>query len=202
MATKPTSKINLSNNNLIIVALLITLIVIGITILVGKGLVTTIVQDTKLIDKKNTAKVQLDKNLEAAPKLVEAYDQLNGNKQTIADALPNTSDFPALIAQLENMSAATGVNIKTVSPDRSSGVAVATATGDKPQPQIYKFAVTMSGSYDSLQKMLTAIEHSVRPMKVNNIQIAGTGNTLTFSISLSTYFQSVATIPYKLEVLK
>lgn len=201
MATKPTTKPSLSNNNFIIMALLITLVVLGITVLVGKGLVTTIILDTKVIAMKNTAKNQLTDNLKAAPQLVDAYNKLEGTKITIADALPNTSDFSGLIALLENMAGVSGVELKTVSPE-TTGDVVGPTTGDIPLAQEFKYTVTMSGSYDSLQKFLSAVENSVRPMKVTTLQIAGSGSELTFGLSLSTYYQDIAKIPYKLEVVK
>lgn len=201
MATNSTPKPKLSNNNFIIVAMLITLVTLGVTVLVGKSLVSTIIYNTKIIAMKNTAKNQLDANLKAAPKLVDAYTDLGDTKRIISAGLPNTSDFPGLMAQLENMAGVSGVVLKSVSPDSTSGV-VTTAPGDIPQPQEYKFAVTMSGNYVSLQKFLTTIENSIRPMRATSFQIAGTGSNLTFSISLSTYYQNAATIPYKLGVAK
>jgi Tfp pilus assembly protein PilO len=202
VATKSATKQNLSNNNFIILALLITLVVVGITVLVGKGLVSTIILDTKVIAKKNTANNQLASNLKSAPQLVDAYNQLVDTKKTIADALPNTSDFPGLIAQLENMAGATGVSLKSIAPDTSVTATTVTTPSDSPQPQEYKVALTTLGDYASLQKFLAAVENSVRPMKVTALQIGGSGSELTTSLSISAYYQDIATIPYKLEVVK
>lgn len=202
MATKPASKQNLSNNNFIIMAILITLIVVGVTVLVGKGLVTTIILDSKVIAKKNTANKQLDANLKSAPQLVDAYKKLADTKKIVADALPNTSDFSGLIAQLENMAGLSGVTIKSIVPDNSVVAVKAASASDTPQPQQYLFAVTMTGNYDSFQKFLTAVENSARPMKVTTLQVSGAGSDLTFGLSLTAYYQDVATIPYKLEVVK
>lgn len=202
MATNPATKQNLSNNNFIIMAILITLIVVGVTVLVGKGLVTTIILDSKVIAKKNTANKQLDNNLKSAPKLVDAYRKLADTKKIVADALPNTSDFSGLIAQLENMAGVSGVTIKTIAPDASVAPEAAARASDTPQPQQYKVAVTVTGNYASFQKFLAAVENSVRPMKATTLQISGDGSNLTFGISLSAYYQGIATIPYKLEVVK
>ena len=202
MANKSTTIQNLSNNNFIIIALLMTLVVVGITVMVGKGLVATIILDSKVIAKKNVANNQLESDLKAAPMLVDAYNQLADTKKTIADALPNTSDFPGLIAELENMAGASGVSLKSIAPDTSvSAIAVTTPT-DNQKPQEYKVALIVIGSYDSIQKLLASVENSVRPMKITAYQVGGSGSEITVSISLSAYYQSVATIPYKLEVVK
>ena len=202
MATNPATKQNLSNNNFIIMAILITLIAVGVTVLVGKGLVTTIILDSKVIAKKNTANKQLENNLKSAPKLVDAYQQLGDTKKIVADALPNSSDFSGLIAQLENMAGVSGVTIKTIAPDASVAPEAAARASDTPQPQQYKVAVTVTGNYASFQKFLATVENSVRPMKATTLQISGDGSNLTFGISLSAYYQGIATIPYKLEGVK
>jgi len=205
VATNPATKPNLSNNNFIIVAILITLVTVGITVLVGRGLVNVIILDSKVIAKKNIANKQLDSNLIAAPKLVDAYNQLGDTKRTLADALPNTSDFSGLMAQLENMTAVTGVSLKSIAPDTTAnlGNTVPVAPGsDNPAAQEYKVAMTIEGTYDSLLKFLSAVESSVRPMKATSLQIAGSGSDVTFGVSLTAYHQDIATIPYKLEVVK
>lgn len=203
MANKSSvAKPNLSNNNFIILALLITLVVVGVTVLVGKSLVTTIVLDTKVLAKKNTANNQLKKNLEAAPKLVDAYAQLADTKRSVNNSLPNKSDFSGLIAQVENMAGVSGVDLKSIAPDLLASSVAPVSTSEIPLPQEFKFTVSMAGSYDSLQKFLSAVENSSRPMKVNSLRVAGSGSSLTFELGLSTYYQDIATIPFKLEVVK
>jgi hypothetical protein len=206
-----------------IVLLLITLLVVGGAGLVGKTLFTGIVRDTKVLDAKSKANKQLDKNLEAAPKLVENYNALSDRRDLIANALPNTSDFPGLIALLENMSGQIGVTLKSVSPSLSATAAApapagaagattttgtaataSTATGtiEPPAAQPYSVSVAFDGNYTSLQQLLKSIELSARPMRVTSVQMSGSGSSLSAEVEITTYYQDKATLPFKTETVK
>lgn len=216
MATKDPTK-QLSNNNYFIVLLLLTLLVLGGAVLGGKLLVTDIIRDTKVKDAKNTANKQLDKNLTAAPQLVDRYDNLGARKNLIAEALPNTSDLPGLIALMENLSGSSGVSLKSVTPSQTatSGVASTTAPAEtasttpaatsgasKPMPQPYAVSLTFDATYPTLQKLLEAIEQSARPMRVTSVQLTGSGSSLAVTLDLTTYYQDKADLPFNTKVIK
>jgi Tfp pilus assembly protein PilO len=114
VATTKTEK--LSGNNLMIVLLLVTFLVVGISALLARALTGSIVLDTKVVKAKTTANKNLTADLTAAPQLVQAYSALGPEAQTLSDALPNDSDFPGLIVTLENMSNAAGLKLKSVAP--------------------------------------------------------------------------------------
>jgi Tfp pilus assembly protein PilO len=102
ISTNPTK--NMSNNNLIIIMLLVTLLVIGISAFIVNLLVRTIALDSKLVSKKLAAEKQLKENIVAAPNLIEAYRELGEERTLLEDALPTTADLPSLLVVLENMS--------------------------------------------------------------------------------------------------
>lgn len=202
-----TKQQQLSGNNLLIVMLLITLLVVGISGLVGKSLVTTALRDKKVLEKKSLAEKQLEKNIEAAPRLIDSYGQLGEKASVVANALPNTPDFPSLIVTLENMGRGAGIKIKSVTPvqagstDEADAAPVATSdTAPKPQP--YKFGIAFSGSYVGLAKLLTEIETSARPMRVLDIQLTGSGSALTGVVDVETYYQDKAELPFGKETVK
>ncbi len=213
MATKdPTKK--LSNNNYFIVLLLITLLVLGGAALGAKTLIDGIVRDTKVVTAKGKANQQLDQNLTAAPQLVERYQDLGSHKDLIANALPNTSDFPGLIALLENMSGSVGVTMKSVSPAQTASTGVTDTTGaaagadttapktGEAKPQSYAVSLTFDGTYSALQKLLEAIETSARPMRVTALQLSGSGGSLAVQMELTTYYQDKAGLPFSTETIK
>ncbi len=212
-ATKTTVKAeNLSNNNLMIVMLLISLLAVGVSVLVGKSLVTTIVRDTTVVKKESAADKQLSSDKDAAPKLVDAYGQLNDKTKLVADALPTEPDFPSLIVTLENMAKTAGVTLKSVTPaqagassvDASAGAtaAASTDTSVAPTPQSYKFGISFSGTYASLTKFLTVIETSARPMRVLDMQLAGGGSALSGQFDVETFYQGKAQLPFGKETVK
>lgn len=205
----PTNKAqNLSTNNFIIVMLLISFLVIGISALAVKSLYTTIQRDNKVREAKSKADKQLKENVEAAPVLVEAYNSLGDEKVLLGNALPNSVDFPSLIVVLENMANFSGVKLKTVSPLQLSANANSntstktTATSTATAPQVYGFTIALDGTYDAMRKLLEAIESSARPMRVTGMQLTGTGSAMSAQIDVETYYQAKASLPISKETIK
>ena len=212
-ATKPNQ---LSNGNYFIVLLLITLLVLGGTGLGAKTLVTNILRDTKVLTAKTRASDQLTKDLDAAPRLVDNYKLLGAKQQLIADALPNTSDLPGLMALLENLSASTGTNLKSIAPSLTTvatsaasatpaptaGTASAGGGAAAPTPQTYNVSLSLDSTYASMLKLLGALEQSARPIRVTSLQLSGSGSSLSAQLEATTYYQDKATLPIGEETVK
>ena len=212
------TKTQLSNNNYLVVILLVTLLVLG-----GAGLAVKVLGENawrgmKILNAKNKAVKQLDTNVANAPQLVQSYQNLGRNSGLISNALPTTSDFPGLIALLENMSGVAGVTLKSVSPSVASaastvgtgaaaaGTATTTATsGSGPAnaaAQQYSFTIAVDGSYDAIGKLMAGVETSARPMRVTSLQLSGTGKTLSAQIDLTTFYLDKAGLPFTTETVK
>lgn len=211
MANKTTAKLDsLSNNNLYIILALVSLLVLGITGFASKVLVKNLITNGKVLSAQGTAKSKLSTDLSAAPQLIAQFNNLGPKATTIADALPNDSDFANLLVVLQNMSGTAGVTVQSVAP-LTSGAATDTTTGSDsstsgsvtpPQPQEFNVSIAVAGSYDNLQKFLTTIEQSARPMRVTDAQFSGSGSQVTAQLSLTTYFQDKATLPFSKETIK
>jgi Tfp pilus assembly protein PilO len=200
---------NISNNNLMIILLLISLLVVGASALIVKTLFTSIVRDTKVVTAKSAADKQLKDDLDAAPKLVDSYATLGTQATVLADALPNGIDLPSLIVSVENMTADAGLKLKTVAPAQVAVDATGAGAGSTntdassaPAPQVYPFSVTFDGTYASLQKFLSDVETSARPMRVTGVQINGSGSALSGEIDMETYYQDKAQLPFSTETIK
>lgn|GEM_PF-1175310 len=221
MANKPANKVDqLSNNNYFIVLLLISLLVVGGTALGVKTFVGGIILDTKVYSAKDKANKQLDENIKNAPQLVDSYNNLGSKKDLIADALPNTSDFPGLMALMENLAGSTGVSLKSITPSQTAqttatgvdpNAAAGTGTGTggtasasalKPEPQPYAVSLAFDASYSALSRLLLAIEQSARPMRVTSLQLSGSGGSLAVQMEVSTYYQDKAELPFSTETIK
>ena len=205
MATKQDK---LAGNNLYIVLLLVTLLAVGATALVGKALVTKIVRDTKVVTAKDKAEKQLKKNLDTAPKLVDAYNELTYQKTVLADALPNSADLPSLLVTYENMAAQAGIRLVSVSsvasvvPVTPLSTTATTGVTVAPAPKTYSTSYTFAGSYVSLSKLFTAIELNARPMRITSVSLNGSGTSLNGDITVETYFQDKAELPIGTETIK
>jgi len=188
--------------------LLVTLLVLGVTAIAGKALITSIARDTKVAIAKDKAEKQLKENLVAAPKLVEAYDGLSSQKSVLADALPTTADLPSLLVTYENIAAQSGVKLKSIGSSVGAATTAAAADGSASSgsiaavPQTYDINYTFAGSYAALTKLFTAMELSARPMRVTSVNMNGSGSAMSGDISLQTYFQDKAELPIGTETIK
>lgn len=201
----PTSKTEkLSTNNLTIILALLSLLAIGATVLVARAQIIVIVRDTKVVKAQSKADENLKKDLAAAPQLVAAYSQLGSTAALVSDALPNTVDFPALIVALENMSVESGVVLKTVTTTGVPAAAETSKVGASTVgvPKTYNFGIDLDGSYTTISKLLTTIELSARPMRVNAVRFSGSGGSLSTSIDAETYYQDKAVLPFSKEIIK
>lgn len=199
-----------SNTNLSIILLLVTLLVVGASGLIAKNLITGIIRNTKVVDAKTRASNQLDLNLQDAPRLVDNYRQLGDRSTLIAAALPDTTDLPGLLVLLENISSDAGLKLKSVEPgfiadSLSSASTAKTATDtsvDPPKPKTFAVNAALDGSYPTLQKFVADMELSARPLRIDSIQLSGSGNALSAQLGLTTYYQDKGKLPYGKEVIK
>jgi hypothetical protein len=156
----------------------------------------------------------------------------------LADALPNTADFPGLIVMLENMSNDSGVSLKSVTPSGAvslaTGAGAATATPTAPTassvtsvassslasgtgggatgtssgstaaatPKTYSFSLEFDGTYVGLLKLLGDLQTSARPIRIAGMQLAGSGAQLSGTLTLQTFYQDKAQLPFSTETIK
>ena len=194
----------LSSNNLMIVMLLISLIVIGVTVLAAKSLGKNIARDNQIVQKKNIADNKLKENIVNAPSLVSDFAVLGDNKSILADALPLSVDFPSLLVTLENMSGASGQRLKSVQPAATTATASPepTASSTTPVPKPYQFGVATTGTFDSMIRFIRALETSARPMRIVDAQFVGSGSALSTTFTIETYSQDKAALPFTTEIIK
>ena len=200
----------MSTNNVIALSSLVSLLMLVALILVGRGLFKQITHNTRVISKQQAAETQLKNNLSALPALAAAYQNLGNSVPLISDALPTTADFPALVAMMESVGGTSGVSITGVSPadatasTPTSGTSVSAAVGSSasPTPSSFSFSVTANGKYSSILQFLTNLQKSARPITVTGLQLSGTSDALTATISATTYYFNPPALIDKTETVK
>ena len=212
MATKAEQQAEkLQGNNLFIVLTLVTLLVVGVTGFAVKFLWAEISRDKKVLDATNEAKNNIRADVDAAPQLIDAYKNLN-SQDKLANALPTTSDLPALIAMLENMSNQAVISLKSVTPPSAvvtSGAAPAAGTDPATAstststdasaaatPKPYDFTISFDGNFAALTQLFKNLELSARPIQMKTLQITGAANALSGDIDMETYYQDKAQLPF------
>lgn len=202
MATK-TSKTqkfadSLSTSNLIVVAVLLSFLSMGVALVIGRGLVSNMVLNAKIIGRKSSANKQITKNYNALKNLQTEYNGLGAIRDAVETSMPKRPSLPELYSMMENLGNSSQVNTQTVAP---------TATTDEnaaPGSDIMKLpvAVSVSGSYANIKKYLHNLEMSARPLHVDSITLGGNDTTMQASITLTTYYQGDADLSIGSEVVK
>ncbi len=192
-------------NTYIAIVAVITVLVVVVCGFIAKSLIGSIITDSQLIIKQNTANNDLSTKLQNIPQLINNYNSLSNKQQLIADALPSNPDFPQLVSIAQAMSLDSGVTLKSVAPTANSGTGSTTATptpGSSVGAQPYQFNVQVEGTYGQVVQFFKDIELSARPIKVLSTQLTGDGTALQADISLQTYYEGPATINDQTEPLQ
>lgn len=172
----------------------------------------------RVIEKKQAAKEQLDKNVEAVNTLINAYKQFvetpdniiggtatgsgdkdGDNAKIILDALPSKYDFPAVATSLEKLISDNGNTITSITgtDNEATQSAVASAV-----PVAIPFQISIAGNYESLQNILGVFERSIRPISISSLKISGKDDKLGLALVATTYYQPEKSLNIKSEVVK
>ena len=206
--TSHAAKRQTSTTNVILIAVLISVLAIALAAYIGKGLFASIQLSAKIMDKKSQAAETLEKNLEAAPLLIKAYDELGEDKRTLVEhALPSDDDYSGLIALIERVGGVSAMSVQSIA---LAGVAnsapvtdtVAVGTNGPTSPEQLNFTTNLTGSYAGVKAMLQNLELSARPMKVTQISLSGTNPGLTAQIGLTTWYEKSANLKLGKETVK
>jgi hypothetical protein len=172
----------LAGNNLIIVLFLVSLVVVGTAGLLDKWLVTGIIRDTKVVSAKQEADRNLSENVKNAPLLVEDYNNMGSLSKILADALPNTSDFPGLLVTVENMAVDSGVKLKSIVPMVSVSTTATDASTTVPAADTAGTSGTTTGSGTTSGTIDTTSAGAATPPKPQ---------AYTFSITFESTYASL-----------
>lgn len=157
----------------------------------------------RVIARKETARDQLNDNLENAKQLESSFNEFekgNVNAQEVLDALPSKYDFPALATSIEALALRTGLILDSFSGDDMGSAAEATSSD--PQPLEIPFTMSVLGSYENIKAFLDTLDRSIRPMQLRTIELSGADENMKADISMVTFYQPKVSIEYKTETIQ
>lgn len=189
---------SLSTSNLIALSILIGVLSVLLALVVGKALVGSMMLNARVIGKKSAASKQINANYDALKGLQGEYNALGAMRETVATALPNKPDLPQLWAMMENIGNASGVATTSVNSVSTSD-SVAAAGGPV---QSLPISVAVQGTYPAIQSYLQNLEASTRPLRVTNITLSGTNNSIQANLTITTYYQGPADLSVGSEALQ
>ena len=188
------------NKNLIIVVVILAFV--AIVIFLDVPMVQSVLSSKKEIENNQTLLNERQDFIKIVENLMNKYKSSEEVLKNLDNILPNDSDVPDLLVQIEALANDGGVVLKDVNvstvDDKGVSKAEAVRTGDTTQektPSSYK-TVTVdligTGDYNALRKFLQAIEENMRLIDVDSIVLSGKtqglGSLFDFDIILKTYY--------------
>ena len=223
MAATPSIKralIEKSNTTILIVASVACFVVI-FCLVAAWSLFGQFGYQSQVIGADRTALNQLTADISSIKTLKVSYDALvstptniiggnptgagpqdGGNTKIILDALPSKYDYPALATSLENILTAQAVQIQSISGTDDAAAQVAVKNATSPTPQTMPFQLSVTGSYDNIQHVVSALERSIRPMQIKTFEVAGDQSQLTLTLAAQTYWQPAKDLSIKTKVVQ
>jgi len=208
-------------NSTIVASTAIAAFVVVFTLFAAKSLTSQAAYQNRVISTKKKALTQLKSDLNARNSLVSSYqafvgtsqnilggnptgtgDQDGDNAKIVLDALPSKYDFPALATSLEKIINQQGLSILGITGTDQELTQQSNQTSASPTPIAMPFQIQVSGSYQSIQNLVNAMEHSIRPFQIQTMELAGDQGSMTATISAQTYYQPEKSLQIKSEVVR
>lgn len=224
MATKGISSkralIDKSNSTLVIITSVAAFVVV-FSLVATKTLISQAAYQNRVIDAKRTAVNQLKADQKAVDSLKASYDAFNStakniiggdpngngpqdgpNYQIVLDALPSSYDFPALATSLEKIMTGQNVTIDGISGTDDEVAQSSNTASGSPQPVAMPFQISVTGSYQAIQSLVSEFEHSIRPFQIQTITLSGDQSNLNAQITAQTFYQPAKTFSIGSKVVK
>lgn len=213
--------IDRSNSSLVVIAGVAAFVTI-FCLVASKALISQAAYQNRVLKAKHVAVTQLRSDITAANQLETSYQAFTtttqnviggdpqgtgakdgNNAKIILDALPSTYDFPALANSLESLiQNANGLKITSISGTDDEANQAANTSSSAPTPVPMPFQIAASGSYQSVQSLVSELEHSIRPFQIQKIAISGDQSNLTLTVSAQTYYQPAKSLKIGTKVVK
>lgn len=189
---------SLSTSNLIALSILVGVLSIILAIVIGKQLLGSMMLNARVIGKKTAASKQINTNYDNLKALQSEYNNLGSLRETVTTAMPTKPSLPQLWAMMENIGTTSGVSTSSVSSVSTSDVEA------EPGSEVQELPITVSvqGSYSAIQDYLKNLELSTRPLRVTNVALSGTDNTVQANLTITTYYQGAANLKVGSEVVQ
>jgi hypothetical protein len=175
-----------------------------------------------VISAKEKAHHQLEDNLETYNKLATAYKAFDSastnviggikdgsgqndgpNSKIILDALPSSYDFPALTSSIEKILGDSGLKVTSITGTDDQLNQQNNTSSPNPQPVSMPFSFTVTdANYASVSKLIDKLQHSIRPMQIDSIDVSGGINDMTVTVDAHTYFQPAKNVTITKKVVK
>lgn len=208
-------------NSSMVLATSIAAFVLVFGLVGGRGLLSQMAYQNKVIDAKKDALKQIESDLKAVDSLktsyrnfvIESPNVLGGNPlgqgpqdgdnaKIVLDALPSRYDFPALTTSLEALITSQNLKILGISGTDEEASQGGLQTSGDPAPLDMPFQVQVSGSYQSIQGFTDLLLRSIRPFQIQSMEISGSETSMIADFEAKTFYQPEKTLSIEEEVVR
>lgn len=222
MANQTSAKriqINKANTTMVAVVA-ISAFIVAFSFVASRALWIRRSYQNRVIAAKEQAADQLAANIAAADELKTAYQAFvstpenviggsssgtgardGDNAKIILDALPSKYDFPALATSMENILKNKNYKIENISGSDDE-IAQAAAEGLDSVPVEMPFEISATGDFKSIEDLMSILQRSIRPIRVQTVELTGNNSELTATVNAVTYYQPEKTLNIKTKVVK
>lgn len=199
--------IDKSNNRTILAVGVATFIFI-FSIFAVRSLISQSLYHGRVTREKELALSQLKENEKAIVELKKSYETfeseeiniltgnptgegaLDGsNTKLVLDALPNKYDYPALSSSFEKILRDGGYDIGAIGGTEDGGLAESSTKATKDvKPVEIPYVFSVNADTDGLVRLLETLEHSIRPMYVDGLEVQAGDTVLQAQVTLRTFF--------------
>lgn len=178
--------------------------------------------NARVVSAKEKAQNQLEANVEAFDKLEKSYTAFNStatnviggnsegtgdndgtNSKIILNALPSTYDFPALTSSVEKILSDRGLKVSSITGTDDQVNQQSNISSSNPTVTEIPFTFTVTGAnYQAVNELFKAMQSSIRPFVVDNMDVSGSASDMTVTVTAHTYYQPAQSLKADLKVIK
>jgi len=156
----------------------------------------TFLEVRDLREQLKTERDRLNAQKNASTAMDNFYADYNKNaasiKSLLETALPGGKDVPQSVFQVQSLSYASGLKLRSFSVELANVASGGEKAGASLIKKVEKIEmdVKLSGKYESFKNFLKALETNVKLTDVKSIDIStATGGDLVFGLKLNAYYQ-------------
>ncbi len=209
------------SNARIVITVSVAVFAVIFSLVASKTLWSQAAYQNRVISQQNEAKKKLEADLAVVKNLKPSYEAFVGastnvikgnaigvgpqdgdNAKIVLDALPSHYDYPALLTDLETIAASQGISLGGVTGVDDSIAQAGNTNSPNPVPVEMPFQITVAGDYAKTQAFIGALERSIRPIRVQTIDISGNRDKITTNITAVTYYQPAKSLNTRTTVVK
>lgn len=159
---------------------------------------TSINELNKKITQERAQYESQNQAVQVAQSIISQYKSLVSVSQTISLSIPKDTEIQNLIAQINNISAQSGLLLQSIGFEE---VGLNAPVNSKSIIENYKtlqLSINLTGNYDSFKTWLSAVENNIRLMDVGAISFAGLSTSsksasdsslFNFKVTVNVYYQ-------------